>query len=123
MQDNCIVFASNMDGQKVTIEYLGLEEDCDGFVMISENHVPAIIEFIMWKFCVRSRFSQIKMDLADIQMHKQEYNRLVSDARAMDGELTPSERAQCVAMLHDPLSGYGLFIGSTMNYPYDYPLL
>ncbi len=112
VQGNCIVFSQNMNGQKVTVEYLGLEEDCDGFVMISENHVPAIIEFIMWKFCIRSRFSPIKMELGDTQMHQKEYFRLVSDARAIDAELSPSERAQCVSMLHDERSGYGLEVGS-----------
>ncbi len=116
VQDNCLVFSSDLNGQKVTIEYLGLEEDCDGFVMINENHNPAIIEYIMWKFCVRSRFSQIKMDLADIQMHQREYNRLVSDARAMDAELTPAERQACVDMLWNPYGGMGLEIGSMSNY-------
>jgi len=115
VQNNCIVFSTNMDGQKVTVEYLGLEEDCDGFVMINENHVPAIIEYIMWKFCVRSRFSQIKMDLGDIQMHQREYNRLVADSRAIDATLTPMEREACVAMLHNPVSGFGLSIGSGMS--------
>jgi len=111
VQDNTILFASNLDGQKVTIEYLGLEEDCDGFVMCSENHVPAIVEYIMWKFCVRSRFSNLKMELGDIRMHKDEYFRLASDARAMDAMLGDSERTEIVNMLHSPWSGYGLDIG------------
>ncbi len=116
IQDNCIVFASNMDGQKVTVEYLGLEEDCDGFVMVSENHKPAIIEFIMWKFCIRSRFSPIKMELGDLVMHQKEYFRLASDARAIDGELTPVEREACVAMLHDEYGGYGISVGQGLTY-------
>ncbi len=111
VQGNNIIFSSNLDGQKVTIEYLGLEEDCDGFVMINENHVPAIISYIMWKFCVRSRFSPNKMELGDTVMHQKEYNRLVSDARAIDCQLTDSERQQCVALLHDSHSGFGLEVG------------
>ena len=111
IQDNAILFNTNMDGQKVTIEYLGLEEDCDGFVMVNENHVPAIIEYIMWKFCIRSRFSNLKMELGDTKMHKDEYFRLASDSRAMDATLNPSDRAEIVNMIHDPWSGIGLDIG------------
>lgn len=111
IQDNSILFNQNLDGQKVTIEYLGLEEDCDGFVMVNENHIPAIIEYIMWKFCVRSRFSAVKMELGDTQMHKQEYFRLASDSRAMDATLTEADRAEIVAILHDPFSGIGLNVG------------
>lgn len=111
VQDNNLIFSKNLDGQKVTVEYLGLEEDCDGFVMVSENYIPAIIEFIMWKFCVRSRFSPIKMELGDTIMHQKEYFRLASDARAMDAELTDSDRAEILAMLHDPFTGRGLDIG------------
>lgn len=110
-QDGAILFSQNLDGQKVTIEYLGLEEDCDGFVMVNENHIPAIIEYIMWKFCLRSRFSNMKMELGDTQMHKMEYFRLASDSRAMDAELTDSERKEIVSMIHDPWSGTGLDIG------------
>jgi len=113
VQDNNILFDSNLDGQKVTIEYLGLEEDCDGFVMVNENHVPAIIEYIMWKFCVRSRFSNLKMELGDTKMHQAEYFRLASDARAMDATLTESERNEILDMLHSPFSGFGLDIGIT----------
>jgi len=111
IQDNSILFNQNLDGQKVTIEYLGLEEDCDGFVMVNENHIPAIIEYIMWKFCVRSRFSAVKMELGDTQMHKQEYFRLASDSRAIDATLTEADRAEIVSMLHDPFSGWGLSLG------------
>lgn len=116
VQDNTLLFNRNLDGQKVTVEYLGLEEDCDGFPMCNENHIPAIIEFIMWKFCIRSRFSQIKMDLGDVKMHQSEYFRLASDSRAMDSQLTDAERNEIVAMLHDPLTGWGLDIGLRADY-------
>lgn len=116
IQDNSILFNKNLDGQKVTVEYLGLEEDCDGFVMINENHKEAIIEYIMWKFATRSRFSNLKMDHTDIRTHKMEYFRLASDARATDAMLTESERREIVGLLHDPLSGFGLDVGITENY-------
>ncbi len=111
IQDNAILFSTNMDGQKVTIEYLGLEEDCDGFVLVNENHVPAIIEYIMWKFCIRSRFSNLKMELGDTKMHQMEYFRLASDSRAMDATLTESDRAEIISLLRDPFSGMGLELG------------
>jgi len=111
VQGGNIVFGKSIDGQKITVQYLGLQEDSEGFVMVSENHKPAIIEYIKWKFAERSRFSPLKMELGDIAMHKQEYFRLVSDARAMDGEMTESDRAQTLSLLHDPFSGWGLSIG------------
>jgi hypothetical protein len=51
-------------------------------------------------------------------MHQREYFRLASDARAIDGEMTPSEREMCVAMIQDAWSGFGLPVGSGLNYYY-----
>lgn len=115
VQDNNLVFNKDLNGQKVTVEYLGLEEDCDGFVLINENHIPAIIQFIKWKYAERSRFTPNKMDHMDVKYNKDEYFRLVSDARAEDNTLTDSQRAEIVALIHDPFSGYGLDVSVTNN--------
>lgn len=111
VQNNKMVFRSNMDGEKITIQYLGLKEDCDGFLMVSENHIEAINYYIKYRYAQRSRFSPIKMDLADVAMNKQEYERKVSSARADDAMMSPTERDELVKMLHDPYIGWGLEAG------------
>lgn len=119
IQDNHIVFDSGtLDGSKITIQYIGFDLDETGLPMVSENAAPAIIEYIMWKYCIRSRFGKEKMDLADIQMHEREYHRLCSDARAIDGQLSEQEYYQVAAMINDPLVGWGL--GITLQSPFQF---
>lgn len=108
VQQNKLVFSSNREGQKVTIQYLGFETDEDGLPKVGENHIEAIVEYIMYKYSIRSRFSPIKMDHSDVQMHWREWMRLCSHARADDAELSETDRMQIVAMIHDPWIGYGI---------------
>jgi len=108
VQDNCIVFQKNMNGQKITIQYLGYVEDCDGFIEINENHVEAVTAYIKWKFAERSRYSPIKMDHNDIAKNKNEWKELRSEAMADDSEISDTDRNDIVAMLHDPFVGFGL---------------
>jgi len=115
VQDNCIVFKSDFNGDDITVEYLGLVEDDDGFVMVGENHIEAIVAYIMFKYAARSRFSPDKMTVQDRQLLLLEYENLVTGARADDSELTESERQEIVNMLHDPFSGYGLETGMFNN--------
>lgn len=111
VQGNKLVFNSDRDGEKVTVQYLGLETDDDGFPKVGQNHVDAIVEYIMYRYAIRSRFSPIKMDHMDVRRHKDEWNRLCSHARAEDAELSETDRMQIVAMIHDPYIGYGLEVG------------
>jgi hypothetical protein len=115
IQNDYLVFKSNLDGEKVTIQYLGLEVDCDGFPLICENHLEAITEYIMYKYCMRSRFSANKIDLGDAKLHFAEWNRLCSHSRAMDNEISESDKNEIAALLNNPLSGWGLTLG--MNKP------
>lgn len=115
IQNDYLIFKSNYNGGKVTIQYLGLESDCDGFPLVCENHLEAITEFIMYKYCIRSRFSANKLDIGDTKWHFSEWNRLCSHARSMDNDISESDKNEIVAMLHNPLSGRGLTLG--MNTP------
>lgn len=110
VQNNKVILNSNYDGQKLTIQYLGLETDCDGFVMISQNHQQAIMWNIIWKFYFQRR-SLAPMEYGKMNDAKAEWNRECSHARAVDGELTESERERIVSMLHDPYIGRGLSVG------------
>lgn len=119
IQNNCIVLNDNYDNQKITVQYLGLEIDNDGFPMVLEGHVDAIVEYIMYRFARRSRFSrEQKMELGDVRDLKLSWNELMLEARADDAILSESDRQEIVAMLHDPLSGIGLEVG--MNDRDDY---
>ena len=118
VQGGNIVFTRDYDNQYITIQYLGLKTDEDGFVLVGENHVEAIVNYIMYKYAVRSRFSPDKMDHGDKAFFWREWMRLSSSARADDGQLSDSDRQEIVSMIHDPYIGYGLEVG--MNNKNDY---
>jgi hypothetical protein len=111
VQDNKIVFQSNLDGQKVTIQYLGYVTDSEGFIEVNENHVDAIAAYIMHKFAERTRFSPNKMDHADLKRLKNAWLREKNMAIADDSQLSETDRQEIVAMLSDPYIGNSLEFG------------
>lgn len=110
IQDNKLVFSADYDGKKVTVQYQGLKTDCDGFIEISQNHVEAITEFIMWKHYVRKK-RKSSAEFQQMMLHQKEWFRLCSHARADDNQLTPPERERIAQMISDPYAGRGLAIG------------
>lgn len=115
VQNGQIVFNKDYNNQKVTVQYLGFKTDEDGFPLVGENHVEAIVTYIMYKFARRSRFSPIKMDHMDVRELWREWNRLASNSRADDGEITDVDRQQIVGMISDPFIGYGLDASNNMG--------
>lgn len=111
IQNNAIVFNNDRDGQKITVQYIGYKEDENGFVMISENHSRAITEYILWKYGVRSEYTQKQLSPQMTMAHQREWNRLCRHSRAMDSIMNESERENCAQMLNDPYSGRGLWVG------------
>jgi hypothetical protein len=107
VQNNKIILNNNYDGQKLTIQYLGYETDCDGFMMIGENHVTAIMWYIVW-MQYYSKANLNGYEYGKMNDAKAEWHRYCAHARAVDSELTESERERIVSMLHDPLVGRGL---------------
>lgn len=120
IQNNSIVFNRDMDGQKITIQYIGYEEDENGFVMISENHSRAITEYILWKYGVRSEYAQKQLSPVSTREHQREWNRLCRHARAQDSILTEVDREQIACVLNDPYAGRGLWVNM---YPTGYNYL
>lgn len=110
IQDNKIILNQNLDGQKLTIQYLGYKTDEEGFMMVGENHVPAIMWFIIWRYYFRKR-NKNSLDYGQMNKAEQEWNRECSNARAKDNELTESERNEIACMLNDPYIGWGLEVG------------
>lgn len=108
-------FKSDMTDGKVTVQYLGFHTDAQGFPEVLDSHLEAIVEYIMYKFCVRSRYSPLKMDHSDIARHQSNYQRLFIDARAEDAQISDSERKEIVALIHNPWSGIGVNFGIDTN--------
>lgn len=106
VQDNKIIFDVNRDGQKVTIQYLGIELDQDGIPLVGENHLEAIAEYCMWKYRRRSVRSGIDVGVA--RDHERRWHELAARSRGDDGELSDADRIKIVDMLHDPYIGRGL---------------
>lgn len=108
VQDGRLRFKTHHNDTKITVQYLGFDVDAQGFPKVLNSHMEAIVEYIMYKYCVRSKFSPQKMSDSDRQWHKREYDRLCIDARAEDAQISDSERLEIVSMLHNPFAGYGL---------------
>lgn len=115
VQGNNIVFRGDHDGELCTVQYLGFKKDEHGFPMVLENHVGALVEYIMFKYCVRSKFSPVKMTDSDRMFHWREWMRQASQSRAEDAELSDSDRQEIIAMIHNPFGGYGMDVG--MGHP------
>jgi len=114
IQDNKIVLSGCTTQTHITVMYDGFATDCDGFIKVGENHVEAISTYIQYKYWMRKQ----KKTNADIQMMQfayREWDRLCAHSRALDNELTPSQREEIAELYHDPYSGRGLSVGMVIN--------
>ena len=116
-QNNKILFEVEPKGDKVTIEYLGYSIDCDGFMQISENHIEAITHHILYKWCMRKR-KKSGAEMQEMQWHYKEWDRLCAHSRALDSQLTETDKEEIARLYHDPYSGRGLFVGMNINNTY-----
>lgn len=113
VQDNKLIFDQNRDGQKVTVQYLGIEVDKDEIPLIGENHTEAIAEYCMWKF--RRRRIKSGVDLGLARDHEKRWHELATRSRGDDAELSDTDRIRIVQMLHDPYIGKGLPLIPTLG--------
>jgi len=112
IQNNKIVFHQSLKHSHITIQYLGLELDDEGFAKVSENHLRAIRQYILWQYGERSKYSANPMGIQNIELAKQEWFRLCKHARADDKKLSPSEQSLLGNILNNnPYNGHGLSIG------------
>jgi hypothetical protein len=116
-QNNKIIFDVAPNNGNVTIEYIGYSIDCDGFMQISENHIEAITHHILYKWCLRKR-KKTSADMSEMQWHFKEWDRLCAHSRALDSQLTETEREEIARLWHDPYSGRGLYVGMNINNTY-----
>ena len=115
-QDNKLIFNQCLTATKITIMYKGYATDCDGFIKISENHVEAISEFIQWRWMKRKEnIGKARISSGAVQERKMEWSRLCAHARALDGQLTETQREKIAQMYHDPYIGRSLHNGMRIN--------
>lgn len=126
IQNNHIVFNQSFPaGTKITIQYLGYQEDDDGFPMINNNHLTAMSAYMEWKLALQSRWkpsvkTQNEMAIKEMQRRWAQECR---QARAEDATPSESERAEMVAMVNDPISGIGLVNFSMYDNWYNFGVL
>ena len=114
-QDNKLIFDNNCikDGY-VTIHYRGLVEDCEGFPLVSENHILAIAEYIRYCWLKRKR-KKSQSEYREMQDAYIQWDRLCPHARADDNMITESQRLVMVATLHDAYARISLSQGMKLN--------
>ena len=116
-QDNKLIFGNGcITATQITIKYLGTVNDCDGYPLVSENHIEAITEFISYKWLRRKR-KKSQADVREMELARMEWDRLCIHARALDNQLTDTDKEEIAQMLHDAYSGRGLWQGmKTIQY-------
>jgi hypothetical protein len=110
IQNNKIIFDSDLDDRELTIQYLRYKRDCDGFFEVGENHVDAIKWYIVWLYWMR----QSKKNYVDRSMigeAKMEWERNCRNARAEDNRLSYTERRDAAAVYSNPYTGRGIWQG------------
>lgn len=109
--NNHIEFDCDISQSEITVYGLFYQIDSDGFIMVTEEHLPAIPYYVMKKVCERSRFGPKKMDMSDLVYFKSEWGKKLSIARAETSKLLPIERENLSKMIHNPFSGQALDYG------------
>lgn len=118
-QDNKLIFDIKPNQDKVTIQYIGYKTDCDGFVEIGENHKDAIVSYILYKWLARKR-KKSSQEMNEMRWYANEWDKHCAHARALDSELTETEREEIAQMFHDPYAGRGLYVGMKTTGLYGY---
>lgn len=119
VQNNKLIFDAKYSIKQLTIQYIGYSVDCDGFMEVGENHINAITEYILYKWLMRKR-KKTGADMSEMQFHYKEWDRLCAHSRALDAELTPTDREEIAQIYNNPLAGRGLFLGMTNPNSYGY---
>lgn len=113
-QNNKLVFEQHITAKQITIKYRGIVEDCEGFPLVSENHILAIAEYIRYCWLKRKR-KKTNVELREMQDAYMQWDRLCAHARADDNKLTETQRESIVQQLYDAYSERSLTQGMKLN--------
>jgi hypothetical protein len=118
VSNNKIILDRNYDGQKLTIQYLGMSIDCNGIPEVGENHLIALEEYCLWQYKRRNVRSGI--DIGVNRDHERLWNQYCASARADDAQPSAAEQELAAKMINNPFSGRGLKLTPINGYRYGY---
>lgn len=105
--NNTLMFPLSYTNETITIRYMGFETDCNGVVMVNQNHLEAINWFIKTQYAFRSIFSpqQSKINRGDRKDIETEWHRNVTIARSASLPDTPAQHSRLTTLINDSYSG------------------
>jgi len=112
IQNNHIVFRSNLDEQKITLLVLKYEMDEDGLPLVNENNLDAIATYIRYKLTDAEKWHMMKKGAyignisSTVKEAANNASYAIKAARAESGEPTPAQKQVMAAMMNNPVSGY-----------------
>lgn len=81
---------------QVTLVYQFIQTDDNGYWLINETHLDAIMKFLVYKYAKKFTFKNFKSskltrnaDLAMMNEYKRDYSHAIRNARALDGQESP----------------------------------
>lgn len=96
-----IQFVQSLKGKTVTVIFSAVDVDDLGYWLVSENHIKAISDYLIYMFAKKYLWRTIKSDrmlrqgeLNNVQILKINYEKSIRNARAKDSEETEFERTQ-----------------------------
>lgn len=115
VQNNQVVFPSNMDAQEVTLKLLTYQTDKDGFILFNEHHVQAISLYLQKMLAKQERWRNFKrgklttMHRAMIDDLEREYHKEVRRTKSDTEPWTDAQMQEISNMINHPFSGTGFF--------------
>lgn len=118
VQNNNIVFEMPFNYETVTVDIIKKETDKDGFILVNESNIEAILAYVELMMTKKITYRNFKRNRITgpanqyIESLKREYNRLVRRDRAEEGEHN-NHIAEISRIINHPIKGFGNVFTST----------
>lgn len=103
-QQDSIVFYGTIPKQ-VTVWYVHLPTDEEGFPLVSANHIEAITAFLEYMKAKQTTWGKKGFSFSEVNFLKNEWHRLCADAGARDLEPSMADREIIRRLTNDMLIG------------------
>lgn len=112
VRDGYIVFDKQLDEDYITVKVQRYFTDENGFLMVPEEYLKAIVYYVMLKMAERSMFdSRIKNTVSrGINHFQSKWDFYCRQARAQASKNEIPDQNETVAMWNNPFSGYAFVI-------------